>query len=122
MNRKVIVVLALLIAAVGVLGIWMPQIRQWQDKRAYRKERQRAEESLAFEDMWLKRKASFFNVQRSPEETDKWYKQAKKEFCPDLRQQTFAYNGAQTLEITLLGDAPNSEEASCGDATSYDPQ
>jgi hypothetical protein len=118
MNRKLIVVLGLLIAVIGVVGIWMPQIREWQQNRAYRKERQRVEEGFAFEDMWLKRKTTFFNVQRTSEETDKWYKQAKKEFCPDLGRQEFARNGAQILEINILGDAPKPEDASCGDISS----
>lgn len=122
MNRKLIVVMGLLIAVIGVVGIWMPQIREWQQKRAYRKERQRVEEGFAFEDTWLKRKTTFFSVHRTSEETENWYKQAKREFCPALRQQTFAYNGAQTLEINILGDAPKTEDASCGDATSYSPQ
>ena len=122
MNRKMIAVLALLIAVVGVIGIWMPEIRNWKQERAYRKERQRINEGFAFEDMWLKRKTSFFGVQRTAEQTDKWYKQAKKEFCSDLGRQKFSGNTAQTLEITILGDAPKTEDGSCGDAASYNPQ
>jgi hypothetical protein len=122
MNRRLILVLALLIAVVGVVGIWMPEIREWRQERAYRKERQRIEEGFAFEDMWLKRKATFFEVQRTAEQTDKWYKQAKKELCSNLGRQEFARNGAQLLEINILGDAPKTEDASCGDAASYSPQ
>lgn len=122
MNRKLIAVFALLIAIVGVVGIWMPQIREWQQRRAYRKERQRVEEGFAFENMWLKRKTSFFEVQQTAEQTDKWYKEAKKEFCSDPGRQKLSGNSAQTLEVTILGDAPKADDASCGDIASYSPQ
>jgi hypothetical protein len=122
MNRRLIAVLALLIAAVGVVGIWMPQIREWRRARASRQERERYKEWVAFEDMWLTRESTFFEVRRSAEETDRWYKQAKKEFCSDPSRQKYSGGSAKILEITILGNAPKTEDASCDDAVSYSPR
>jgi hypothetical protein len=120
--KRLLVGLALALLIAGVIGIWMPEIRQWQQERAYRKERQRSAEGYAFVDRWLKRRTDYFSAQRTAEQTDKWYKQAKKEFCSDPDRQKLPGNVAQTAELTLLGNAPKTEDGSCGDAASYNPQ
>ena len=120
MNRKMIIGVALLLAVVAVVGIWMPQIQKWQDERAYRKERQRKDEGYAFGNRWMDRMNSFFKVQRTPEETAKWYKQAKKEFCSDPDRQKMDPNVEATTEVTLFSLSP--DPLSCSDISSNNPQ
>jgi len=110
MNRKLIVVCALLIAVVGVVGIWMPQIRQWQNERAYREGRKRAaaasKREAAFLDRWL--------IQVPPHPSDAWFHQTRLKFCADPDLHLVSPTARIAVETNLLTGAPNGDDG-CGD-------